>query len=270
MLTCFYRSDVNALTLTIFNTFSSAIDGFPSSIIRRICQLVGSDVPKEIVTRCLDALHSYVEGPIDSAQSYGKPTLENKWHPANLKTKRDVFQEGIVHQLTQILDQNSVLSKSNEGILKSAVRLIRALSQTIEGNSENLVKMVSSFGFRTKLIALCNKPNIELPLLKSTLAALSVLCGQTLVSDNSDIDNEMIPDAVKLNDRQEVEALIQIASKVLTVYTSKGSSTMDDSDKGMLLNTFSILRFALPKFDLGVLTAVKTLFVNCLKCKTDS
>ncbi len=247
------------MTLTIFNTFSSAIDGFPTSIIKRICLLVGSDLPPPVITRCLDILHSYIEGPIDSSQAYGKPTPENKWHPANLKTKRDVFQEEIDAKLTRLLDRNATISSSNEGLLRAVVRCIRTLSETIEGNSENLEKMVGTFGFRKKLIALCNKPNIQLPLLKSTFGALAVLCGLTLVTDNSDIDDDNIPDAVKLNDREEVETLITIASNVLTVYQNKGFSAIDDSDKGMLLNTFSILRFALPRFDLGRLSAVITI-----------
>jgi hypothetical protein len=65
-----------------------------------------------------------------------------------------------------------------------------------------------------------------------------------------------IPEAVKLNDREEVETWITIAFKVIMVYQNKGFSAIDESDKGMLLNTFSIIRFALPRFDLGPLSAV--------------
>jgi hypothetical protein len=190
-------------------------------------------------THCLDALHSYIIGP-----AYGLHAgilLGDTWDPKKCFTKRVVESERLPATLSSILDHNVVVNSSNQGLLRSAIRCIRAIAEGHAGCLEGMLRL----GFRHKIIALLQQRGVEISLLRTALSAVAVLCGHThsFPSDG--------PTALKFTPKELFDILFT-QSKVLSVIMTR---SFDEVDEFVIVNAFTILKYTLP-----LLSSVDPLF----------
>ena len=190
-------------------------------------------------THCLDALHSYIIGP-----AYGLHAgllLGDVWDPNRCFTKKVVESERLPAILGSILDHNSVVNASNQGLLRSAIRCVRAFAEQHGGCLEGMLR----FGFRHKIIALLQQRGVEIPLLRTALSAVAVLCGHThsFPSDS--------PSSLKFTTKELFDILFT-QSKILAVIMTR---SFDEVDEFVIVNSFTILKYTLP-----LLSSVDPLF----------
>jgi hypothetical protein len=206
-----------------------------TSIIRRMCCLISPEVPvqmkQKVFTVCLEALHSYIIGPIISG-SNGTPCGGSVWHPDNMLTKQVVEFEKLPLILFKILDDNFTVTATNQELLRCVVRCVTVFSERHVACLEGMLRL----GFRNKIVALLQQRLIEVPLIRSALATLAVLCGHTHSGGAA------LPNAMSLG-AKEIFDILYTQHLILTTLMK---TPHDRIDPHVLVNVFTVLRYVLP------------------------
>ena len=229
-------SSLPILMMYFHDTIFPYSDGKPvTSIIRRLCNLLSPSVPTSVrqplFSHCLAALRSFMIGPI--AHSASIPQGASVWDPSLSLTKQVVEHEKLPMTLLKILDDNSTVNDNNQELLQSVLRCVCAFSEQHSCCLEGMLRL----GFRAKIVLILQQDAILLPLLRTGLAALSVLCGHTHSSCTA------LPAAVSFS-TEELCGILYTQKVIMdAVYMN---SDADKIHTDVLINVFTILRYMLP------------------------
>jgi Ca2+-binding EF-hand superfamily protein len=243
-------------------------------IIRRVCGLLSPSVPIElqptVYSLCLTCLRNFITGPGLTPPLSVHLDENNIWSQHSSFTRHVVESEGVPHRLLSILDQfyldqNSYLLTTSFSVdplsVDLIVHLLRCLSAFCEENTGCLEGMLR-IGARAKVMRLLsNEQFFQLPVLRSGLGCLAVLCGyshmfqrggsghdgpEVVVSDSSGEPTHanLIPSALCLEARELFE-LLTLVSSLLTRFIGL-SSASGDFDAHVTLNFGIICRYLLP------------------------
>mmetsp|Transcript_21462 Transcript_21462/g.31124 ORF Transcript_21462/g.31124 Transcript_21462/m.31124 type:complete len:1202 (+) Transcript_21462:54-3659(+) len=225
---------------TIFQVFegithSGKIGSSDGSIIRRICALLTPNVPSSmqlaVYTPCLHALRDYIIGP--NITNIRTNVENNVWHPDNAFTRQVLESERFPFRLVQLLDEHATVTTWNQDILAAIMRCIGAFSETNSGCLECMLRLE----FRSRIVKLLRQDMIELPLLRSAIGALAVLCGFTHSFDSRHTN---IPAAVGINER-ELFDILHMAHIILGRMICSGVY-----DAVAVMNIALVLKYLLP------------------------
>jgi hypothetical protein len=132
----------------------------------------------------------------------------------------------------KILDDNFTVTASNQDLLRCVVRCVTVFSERDATCLEGMLRL----GFRNKIVALLQQSLVEIPLLKSALASLTVLCGHTHSG------GAWIPSNMSLN----AQELFDILYTQHVILAELMKLPRDKIDGYVLVNVFTVLRYMLP------------------------
>lgn len=154
------------------------------------------------------------------------------WNPDLMLVKQVVEHEHLPITLLKLLDDNFTITDTNQDLLRAVVRCVCVFSK----NHSNCLEGMLRLGFRPKIVSLIQQPLIELPLLRSGLAALAVLCGHSHSTTAS------LPAAVALTTKELFDILYSQHVILATLMREEFAQL----DRVVLINVFTVLRYMLP------------------------
>jgi hypothetical protein len=235
-------------------------------IIRRVCGLLSPSVPLElqpaVYSLCMTCLRNFITGPGLTPPLFAHLDENNIWSQHSSFTRHVVESEGLPHRLLAILDQfyldqNSYLLttsfRADPLSVELIVHLLRCLSAFCEENTGCLEGMLR-IGARAKVIRLLSMEQFfQLPVLRSGLGCLAVLCGYSHTfqqghregkGGESGETRNSIPSALCL-DAKELFDLLSLLSTLLSRFIALSSASAD-FDPTVTLNCGIICRYLLP------------------------
>lgn len=207
-----------------------------TSLIRRICTLLSSDVPPSVKlvlhTTCLNLLYNYILGP-DMQLQVMNIRNASVWSPEELLTKRVVECEHLPQRLLQLLTDNGKITSNNQDLLRSIVRCIGAYAE----RDSHCLEVCLRLGFRQKIVELLRQSGVGVSFLRSALGTLAILCGHTHSFD----EGEDVPKAIELTQKELFDILYTQQYILESVMTQ-----MQTVDERVIINSCFVLKYMLP------------------------
>jgi Ca2+-binding EF-hand superfamily protein len=210
----------------------------------------------------MTCLRNFITGPGLTPPLFVHLDENNIWSQHSSFTRHVVESEGLPHRLLAILDQfyldqNSYLLttsfRADPLSVELIVHLLRCLSAFCEENTGCLEGMLR-IGARAKVIRLLSMEQFfQLPVLRSGLGCLAVLCGYSHTFQQGHREGEggesgetrnSIPSALCL-DAKELFDLLSLLSTLLSRFIALSSASAD-FDPTVTLNCGIICRYLLP------------------------